>query len=94
MKKSKALSLTACVLFLGSVSTGCSTSETKSPDVADKVRRDLDQGNFRDVSVSQDRDQGVITLTGHVGSDADKSQAESIAKAESAAWDRQKQVWS
>src|SRR5262249_23626608 len=30
-------------------------------------------------SVSQDRDKGLVTLTGHVASDPDKQQAESIA---------------
>jgi hyperosmotically inducible protein len=84
MKKFKVLNLTFCILTLGCIGSGCSTSETKSPDVADKVRSDLSQANFKDVSVSQDRDKGVITLTGHVGSDADKAQAEGIAKAESA----------
>jgi hyperosmotically inducible protein len=33
-----------------------------------------------DVSVSQDRDKGVVTLGGHVPSDSDRAQAESIAK--------------
>jgi osmotically-inducible protein OsmY len=32
------------------------------------------------VSVSQDRDKGVVTLGGHVARDADKAQAEFIAK--------------
>ena len=32
------------------------------------------------ISVEQDRDKGVVTLTGQVASDSDKSQAESIAK--------------
>jgi osmotically-inducible protein OsmY len=45
--------------------SGCSETPTKSPD---------------DVSVSQDRDKGVVTLTGTTISDAEKSQAESIAK--------------
>ena len=34
----------------------------------------------KDVSVSQDRDKGVVTLGGHVAADSDKSQAESIAR--------------
>jgi hyperosmotically inducible periplasmic protein len=56
------------------------SSATKSPDVSDSIRRSLDQSGLKDVSVSQDRDKGVVTLGGHVGSDTDKSQAESIAK--------------
>ena len=35
---------------------------------------------FKDVSVDQDRDKGVVTLGGHVATDSDKSQAETIAK--------------
>lgn len=59
---------------------GCSATSTKSPDVSASVRTSLDQAGFKDVSVSQDRDKGVLTLSGHVATDADKSQAESIAK--------------
>jgi hyperosmotically inducible protein len=59
---------------------GCSNTSTKSPDVADNIRKSLDQANLKDVSVSQDRDKGVVTLGGHVAADSDKSRAESIAK--------------
>ncbi|HET6143912.1 MAG TPA: BON domain-containing protein [Candidatus Acidoferrales bacterium] len=82
MNKLNAAKVSACCLVLGCVGMGCSTSPMKSPDVADRVRKDLDQANFKDVSVSQDRDKGVITLTGHVASDSDKGQAEGIAKAD------------
>jgi hyperosmotically inducible protein len=58
----------------------CSDTPTKSPDVTDNLRRSLDQAGLKDVSVSQDRDKGVITLTGTTASESDKSQAESIAK--------------
>lgn len=67
------------VLAIGTLS-GCSDTPTKSPDVTDNIRRSLDQAGFKDVSVSQDRDKGVVTLTGNTASEADKSQAESIAK--------------
>lgn len=67
------------VLFLVAL-IGCSTSATKSPDVAGNIRKSLDGANLKDVSVSQDRDKGVVTLGGHVAADADKAQAESIAK--------------
>ena len=40
----------------------------------------LDKAGYKDVSISQDRDKGVVTLGGHVAAEADKSQAESIAK--------------
>jgi hyperosmotically inducible protein len=58
----------------------CSDTPTKSPDVTDNLRRSLDQAGLKDVSVSQDRDKGVITLTGTTASESDKAQAESIAK--------------
>ncbi|HLJ15637.1 MAG TPA: BON domain-containing protein [Bryobacteraceae bacterium] len=74
----------AAVLAIGTFVAGCSTTATKSPDVADKIRRDLDASHYGDVSVSQDRDKGVVTLTGHVASDGDKAQAESLAKADAA----------
>jgi osmotically-inducible protein OsmY len=59
---------------------GCSTTSTKAPDVSDSLRSSLDRAGFKDVSVSQDRDKGVVTLGGHVAADSDKSQAESIAR--------------
>jgi hyperosmotically inducible periplasmic protein len=58
----------------------CSDTPTKSPDVTDNLRRSLDQAGLKDVSVSQDRDKGVVTLTGTTASESDKSQAESIAR--------------
>src|SRR6202047_1392358 len=58
----------------------CSNGATKSPDVTDNVRKALDQANLHDVKVSQDRDKGVVTLTGQVAAAADKAQAESITK--------------
>ena len=60
--------------------SACSNSPSKSPDVADNIRKSLDQANLKDVSVSQDRDKGVVTLTGTTASESDKVQAESIAK--------------
>ena len=59
---------------------GCSYASSKSPDVPDTIRRSLDQNNLNDVTLREDRVRGVVTLGGHVTSDAEKSQAESIAK--------------
>jgi hyperosmotically inducible protein len=58
---------------------GCSTT-SRTPDVSASIRTSLDQANLKDVSVDQDREKGVVTLGGHVASESDKSQAESIAK--------------
>ena len=77
---SRALSFaTGAVLCVAAIA-GCSKSDTRSPAVADEIRKSLGQSGYKDVSVSQDREKGVVTLTGHVGSDVDKQQAEAIAK--------------
>jgi len=74
-------SLGLCGILAISSLAGCSGASSKSPAVSDSIRRALDESHLNDVSVNQDRDKGVITLAGHVKSDDDKSQAESIAKA-------------
>jgi hyperosmotically inducible periplasmic protein len=58
----------------------CSNA-AKAPDVSGNIRNALDQAGLNNVSVSQDRDKNVVTLKGDVGTDDDKSRAESIAKA-------------
>jgi len=63
---------------------GCGQQQAKAPDVKDNVKQGLEQAGLKDVSVSQDRDKGVVTLTGTVVNDVDKSQAESIARAAAA----------
>jgi osmotically-inducible protein OsmY len=60
--------------------SGCSGTATKSPDIADNIRKSLDQAGFKDVTVSQDRDKGIVTLSGPVALDNNKLQAESLAK--------------
>jgi hyperosmotically inducible periplasmic protein len=70
---------TALVALAFGTLSGCST-ESKAPDVTAAIRTQLDQAGLRDVSVSQDRDKGVVTLTGKTHSDSDRLQAESIAK--------------
>jgi osmotically-inducible protein OsmY len=72
--------LSAMALLLVATLAGCSANATKSPEVSDSIRKSLDNANLKDVSVTQDREKGVVTLAGHVAADADKAQAESIAK--------------
>jgi osmotically-inducible protein OsmY len=78
----KTFKLCLSLLAVGVVGTlvGCSTASTKAVDVSDSVRTSLKQAGFRDVSATQDRDKGVLTLGGHVATDNDKLQAESIAR--------------
>ncbi len=73
------LFLILSALAAGLLSTGCSNASMKSPDVSGDVRHSLDSAGLRNVSVSQDRDKGVITISGHVQTDADKARAQSIA---------------
>jgi len=61
------------------VLAACS-STPRSPDVAANVRNSIKSESLKDVSVSQDREKDVVTLTGKVRSEADKAQAESLAK--------------
>lgn len=74
------LSAALLALFALGILAGCTESPAKSPDVADSIRKALDQASFKDVSVSQDRDKGVVTLGGTVAAEADKVRADSIAK--------------
>src|SRR5258706_2825644 len=72
--------LSMLAVLLAGTLVGCSTTATKAADVKDSIRASLDQAGFKDVSAVQDRDKGVVTLSGHVAADADKTQAEFIAK--------------
>ena len=78
--KSLKLSVAMFTLVAVGILAGCSGTTAKSPDVSDNIRKSLDQAGFKDVSVSQDRDKGVVTLGGQVASETDKSQAESLTK--------------
>jgi osmotically-inducible protein OsmY len=75
---SACLSLLA-IMVVGTL-VGCSTTPTKSADISKSLRTSLDEAGLKDVSASQDRDKGVVTLGGHVTSAGDKSHAESIAR--------------
>src|SRR5579871_1391560 len=69
---------TLSVLALAIVGlVGC--AENRAPDVAGRIRDSLKQAGLNDVTVSQDRDKGVVTLGGNVNQDADKARAEQIA---------------
>ena len=78
MKTLKQYLILLMLLAVGSMIV-CSRTSTKSPDVSDSIRKSLDQAGLKTVSVTQDRDKGVVTLSGNVAADADKAQAESIA---------------
>ena len=67
-------------LIVVALGAGCSPAATRSADVSTSIRTSLDQGGLKDVSVSQDRDKGVVTLGGQVATEGEKAQAQSIAR--------------
>jgi osmotically-inducible protein OsmY len=78
--KTVRLSVNVLALLAAGTLAGCSGTAAKSPEVSDSIRKSLDQAGLKDVSVSQDRDKGIVTLGGQVASENDKAQAESLAK--------------
>jgi osmotically-inducible protein OsmY len=78
MKTLKPLLCALAVVACGFLS-GCSKS-AKSADVVSSVRAGIAQAGLTDVTTKQDLDKGVVTLGGHVSTDADKDRAEAIAK--------------
>jgi hyperosmotically inducible protein len=67
-------------LLVAGTLASCSGTPAESPNVSDSIRKSLDGAGLKGVSVSQDRDKGVVTLGGQVANDADKMQAETLAK--------------
>jgi len=84
MRKRRFMKLlkTVSVLLVGMAmaATMACSDRSKAPDVADDIRHSLDQAGLNDVSVSQDREKGVVRLTGKVRTEDDKARAESIAR--------------
>jgi osmotically-inducible protein OsmY len=79
MKTTKLLVISLTLFAIVAV-VSCSRFSAKSPDVSGSIRKALDQAGLKDVSISQDRDNGIVTLGGQVSSDDQKAQAESLAK--------------
>ena len=69
----------AAVLAGGLVIAGCQHQPAHA-DEKTAVTNSLSNNNLSSVSVSQDRDKGVMTLTGDLTSDDQKAQAENLAK--------------
>ena len=67
-------------LIAAAALVGCTSSPTKSIDVTENVRKSLDQAGLKDVTVSQDREKGIVTLGGHVATEGDKTQAEMVVR--------------
>src|SRR5271165_4749166 len=70
--------IAAMSLVLAVVLIGCN-QKVQHPDVKDTVDTAMTRNNLGVVKVSQDRDKGVLTLTGDVESADQKAQSESVA---------------
>ena len=79
MKTTKMFIAVLALLAIGYLA-GCRGTSANSPDLTDSIRKSLDQAGLNSVSVSQDRDTGIVTLGGNVTNANDKAQAESVAK--------------
>lgn len=67
-------------LVAAGIMAGCTKTAAKSSDVSDSIRTSLDQAGLKNVSVRDDRDKGIVTLSGQAPTDNDKAQAESLAR--------------
>ena len=68
----------AAILAGALIVAGC--NKPSHPDEKSQVNDALKNNNLSAVSVSQDRDKGVMTLKGDVPSEDQKNQAENVAK--------------
>jgi hyperosmotically inducible protein len=69
----------AAILAASLTIAGCHNQPAHA-DEKPAVTSSLSSNNLGSVSVSQDRDKGVMTLTGNVTSDDQKTQAENLAR--------------
>jgi len=72
--------LVSSVVLAGSLAVAGCHQNTAHPDEKDAVTNSLKSNQLGDVSVSQDRDKGVMTLSGKLDSDDKKAQAATLAK--------------
>jgi hyperosmotically inducible protein len=74
------LLLRSATVLAGALAVAGCHNQPAHADEKSAVTNSLNSSNLNSVSVSQDRDKGVMTLTGNVGTDDQKSQAENLAK--------------
>lgn len=68
--------LLASALFIA----GCTSTPPVSADVKDNAEKALSSAGLTTVTISQDRDKGVLTLSGNVATEADKQKAADAVK--------------
>jgi hyperosmotically inducible protein len=72
--------LVSSVVLAGTLTVAGCHQNSAHPDEKDAVTNSLNSNQLNAVSVSQDRDKGVITLTGNLDTADKKAQAETLAK--------------
>jgi hyperosmotically inducible periplasmic protein len=77
MKTHSSWSALLAIVAVGMLAS-CS-HDVKSPDLSENIRKALDQAGLKKVSITQDREKGVVTLGGNVAIAGEKAQAEAIA---------------
>lgn len=80
MNSQRHFQLASAAILAGTLAVAGCHNQPAHPDEKTAVTNSLSSANLNSVSVSQDQDKGVITLTGNVPSDGLKSQAETLAK--------------
>jgi len=79
MRITRNLTFLALLAAFVAMSIACSQQKAAEPDVSGQIKDSLQANNLDSVKVTEDRDKGVVTLSGDVKSDQEKSQAEDIA---------------
>jgi hyperosmotically inducible protein len=79
IKQYKFLTGSVAIFASALVVSGCN-NKPAHPDEKSAVTNAMSSNSLSDVSVSQDQDKGVMTLTGNVASADQKAQAETLAK--------------
>lgn len=72
--------IASSAVLAGALAVAGCHQNSAHPDEKDAVTNSLNSNQLSNVSVSQDRDKGVMTLSGNVDSDDKKSQAATLAK--------------
>ena len=78
MRKKTILATLAALLL--SLAIGCTSEKASTPDVKDQVAKALNNAGYKDLKIDVNHDKELVTLTGDVKTQEDKSRAEELAK--------------
>ncbi len=72
--------MAALVSLLLFAAIGCSSNKANTPDVKTQVSKALDSAGYKDLKINVNNDKELVTLTGDVKSEDDKTRAGEVAK--------------